>query len=198
MTAPVHVLALSGSLRAGSYNTAALRAAAELAPAGMTVEIADLGNLPLFNGDVERAGWPPAALDLARRVAAADALLIATPEYNHSFSAAVKNALDWLSRSAPGMPPKTEVLAGKPVALLGAASGRSGTGRAQLHLRQVFAYLDMHPVNRPEVLIDHAAQKFGAGGRLTDEPTRAVIRALLGALAAWCRLLAGRPAQGAE
>ena len=187
MTTPLRVLALSGSLRAASYNTAALRAAAELAPDGMTVELADLGGLPLFNEDVERAGWPAAALDLARRAAAADALLVASPEYNHSFSGALKNALDWLSRSPPGFPPKTEVLAGKAVALLGASSGRSGTGRSQLHLRQVFAYLDLHAVNRPEVLIDHAAQKFDAAGRLIDEPTRAVLTSLLDALAAWCR-----------
>lgn len=190
---PLNVLALSGSLRAGSYNTAALRAAQELAPAGMAVEIADLGGLPLFDEDAERAGWPAAALGLARRAAAADALLIASPEYNHSFPGVLKNALDWLSRTPPGFPPKTEVLAGKPVALLGASSGRSGTGRAQLHLRQVLAYLDLHAVNRPEVLIDHAADKFDAAGRLTDEPTRAVLKAQLDALAAWClRLGVGR------
>lgn len=194
----LRVLALSGSLRAGSYNTAALRAAVELTPPGMTVEIAGLGGLPLFDEDAERAGWPAAALDLARRAAAADALLIATPEYNHSFSGALKNALDWLSRTPPGFPPKTEVLAGKPVALLGASSGRSGTGRAQLHLRQVLAYLDLHAVNRPEVLIDHAADKFDAAGKLTDGPTRAVIKSLLDALAAWCRRLGSGPPAGGE
>lgn len=179
---PLRVLALSGSLRAGSYNTAALRAAAELAPDGMAVEIADLGGLPLFNEDVERAGWPPSAVELARLATASDALLIATPEYNHSFSAAIKNALDLLSRSPPGFPPRTEVLAGKPVALLGASAGRAGSGRAQLHLRQVLTYLNMRAVNRPEVLIDHAADKFDAAGRLTDAPTRAVSKTLLGAL----------------
>lgn len=183
----LRVLAMSGSLRAGSYNTAALRAARELAPVGMVVEIADLGGLPLFNEDVEAADWPPAALDLARRAASADALLLATPEYNHSFSGALKNALDWLSRSPPGFPSKTEVLAGKPVALLGTSSGRSGSGRAQLHLRQVLSYLNLHAVNRPEVLIDRADQKFDATGRLTDEPTRAVLKSLLDALAALSR-----------
>lgn len=191
MRTPLRVLALSGSLRRGSYNTATLRAAQELAPDGMTIDIAGIAAIPMFDQDVEHAGWPSTAVDLAADVTRADALLIATPEYNHSFSAPIKNALDWLSRTPPGAAAGQYVLARKPVALLGASSGRSGTGRAQLHLRQVFAYLDMLPVNQPEVLIDNAASRFDADGKLTDAPTGDFIRSLLERLDSWTRLVGG-------
>ena len=191
MRTPLRVLALSGSLRRGSYNTATLRAAQELAPEGMTIDIADITALPMFDQDVEHTGWPSTALDLAANVIRADALLIASPEYNHSFSAPIKNALDWLSRTPPGASAGQYVLARKPVALLGASAGRSGTGRAQLHLRQVLAYLDMLPVNQPEVLIDNAAARFNADGQLTDAPTRDFIRTLLEGLDSWTRLVGG-------
>ncbi|WP_139813842.1 NAD(P)H-dependent oxidoreductase [Mycobacterium simiae] len=181
----IRVLALSGSLRRASYNTAALVAAQELAPTRMTIEIESLAAMPMFDEDTESAGSLPAVTRLAQRVAAADALLIATPEYNHSYSAPIKNALDWLSRTPIGAPPGQHVLAGKPVALLGASTGRSGSGRAQLHLRQVLSYLDMLPVNQPEVLIDSAKNKFSDDGSLHDEPTRRFITMLLDRLAAW-------------
>ncbi len=191
MTTTLRVLALSGSLRRGSYNTAALRAAQELAPNGMTIDIVDIAAIPMFDQDVEQTGWPYTALDLAANVTRADALLIASTEYNHSFSAPIKNALDWLSRTPPGASAGQYVLARKPVAVLGASTGRSGSGRAQLHLRQVLGYLDMLPVNQPEVLIDHASVKFDGDGHLTDARTRVVIRTLLEGLDSWTRLVGG-------
>jgi chromate reductase len=185
MTTPIHVLAFSGSLRRDSYNTATLRAAVELAPAGMIVDVVDIAAIPLFNADVESAGWPHQAVHLARRVAAADAVLLGCPEYNHSFTAVLKNALDWLSRTPPGAQPGQYVLARKPVAVIGASVGRSGSGRAQIALRQTLSYLDAYTLNQPEILIDHAMDKFDADGRLTDEPTRTVLAALMADFAAW-------------
>jgi chromate reductase, NAD(P)H dehydrogenase (quinone) len=173
------VLGISGSLRKGSYNTAALRAAQELAPAGMVIEIADIATLPLYNEDVKAAGFPPPVLQLRQRIAAADALLFATPEYNYSMSGVLKNAIDWASR------PPDQPFNDKPVAIMGASPGVIGTARAQYHLRQSCVFLNMHLVNRPEVMIGAAASRFDAEGRLTDETTRGFVRDLLVALAAW-------------
>ena len=184
MSKPVHVLGFSGSLRKGSYNTNLLRAAADLLPDGMTLEVFDLAPLPLYNEDLRAAVYPPAVQAFRERLSAADALLIATPEYNYSIPAVLKNALDWASR--PPEPPLT----GKPVALMGASTGNFGTVRAQLHLRQVCVFTNMHPLNKPEVLVPRAMDKFDAEGRLTDEPTRGYVRDLLVALAAWTRQLA--------
>ncbi|WP_301150582.1 NAD(P)H-dependent oxidoreductase [Mycobacterium simiae] len=186
----IRVLGISGSLRRASHNTATLVAAQALAPARMTIDIESLAGVPMFNEDTESAGSPPAVIRLAQRVAAADALLLATPEYNHSYSAPIKNALDWLSRTPTGAPPGQHVLSGKPVALLGASTGRSGSGRAQLHLRQVLSYLNMLPINQPEVLIDSAKNKFADDGSLHDAPTRKYITMLLDRLAAWVDKLA--------
>ncbi len=188
---PVRVLAFSGSLRQGSYNTATLRAAQELAPEGMTIDIADIAAIPMFDEDLERSGWPHQVTHLARHVARADAVLLGCPEYNHSFSPVVKNALDWLSRTPPGAPTGQYVLARKPVAILGASIGRSGSGRAQLALRQSLSYLDTYPLNQPEVLIDRAREKFDANGRLTDEPTRTLLAKLLRDFAAWIARVGG-------
>lgn len=177
MTA-IDVLGISGSLRQGSYNTAALRAAAELAPAGMTIEIASLDKLPLYDADVERAeGLPPPVQELHDRIRASDALLIATPEYNFSISGVLKNAIDWASRGGADAP-----INGKPAAILG-AGGRSGTLRAQLHLRQILAHNDLRVVQKPEVLIDGAWSKFDESGRLNHDRHRDQIRRLLEALA---------------
>lgn len=183
---PLRFLAISGSLRAGSANTAVLRAARELTPEGVTLELHDLGDLPLYDDDLRRDGFPEPVARLRRALAAADAVVLASPEYNHSFTGVLKNALDWVSR--PPEPP----LRGKPVAVLGAASGGFGTVRAQLHLRQVLRALDAHTLNRPEVHVSRAADKVDADGRLVDEATRASIRELLLALEAWTHRL--RPA----
>jgi chromate reductase len=175
----MHVLGISGSLRAHSYNTAALHAAIELAPAGMTIAIAEIGDLPLYNDDVRLAGYPAAAQRLRQQIRDADALLIAATEYNYSVSGVLKNAIDWASR------PPDQPLGGKPVAILGASTSRFGTARAQYHLRQICVFVDMKPVNRPEVMIGLAPERFDASGRLVDETSRALIHDLLKSLQHW-------------
>ncbi len=175
---PIRVLGISGSLRRGSYNTAALRAAAELAPPGMTIEIAPLDKLPFYDADVEREeGFPPAVEELRDSIRDADALLIATPEYNYSVPGVLKNAIDWASRGKADAP-----INRKPTAIMG-AGGRLGTVRAQLHLREIARHNDLRVVGRPEVLIDRAWTKFDEAGNLTDERHRDQIRRLLEALA---------------
>jgi chromate reductase len=180
---PIKVLGISGSLRKGSYNTAALRAAQELAPADVTIEIFDLSPLPPYNEDVKAAGFPAAVQDLRQRIAAADALLVATPEYNYSTSGILKNAIDWASR------PPDQPFNGKPIAIMGASPGATGTARAQYHLRQIGIFLNLHFVNKPEVMIANAGTRFDAEGRLTDEATRGFVRDLVVSLAAWTRRL---------
>ena len=182
----INVLAMCGSLRAGSYNRAALRAAIELKPPGMMIETADIGAFPLYNEDVRAQGFPPSVEKLRRQIAAADALLFVTPEYNYSMSGVLKNAIDWASR------PPDQPFAGKPVAIMGAAAGMAGSARAQYDLRRSCVFLDMHPLNKPEVLIGQAQTKFDADGRLTDEATRGFIRDMLVALEKWTRQLAPR------
>ncbi|HRT92242.1 MAG TPA: NAD(P)H-dependent oxidoreductase, partial [Anaerolineaceae bacterium] len=182
---PLHVLGISGSLRVDSYNTALLRAAAELLPPGMTLEITDLAGIPLFNQDEENP-FPEEVARLRARIAAADALLFATPEYNSSISGVLKNALDWASR-APDMP-----LAGKPAALMGASTGVFGTARAQLHLRQVLAHLGALVLTKPEVMVMRAADAFDEQGRLVNEVTRGFLGQLLVELAQWTRLVSAR------
>jgi len=180
---PIHVLGISGSLRKASYNRALLRAASELLPAEMTLEIFDLSLLPMFNQDIEKP-FPEAVEDFRRRVAEADALLIATPEYNSSLSGALKNAIDWASR-APQVP-----LIGKPVAMMGASTGMFGTVRAQLQLRQVLTYIGALPLGKPEVLVARAEKAFDAEGKLVDEATRGFLRDLLAALVVWTKKVA--------
>jgi chromate reductase len=173
----IRVLAISGSLRHGSLNTAALRAAAELAPEGMSIELFTLEGIPNFDAEVEAEPvLPPAVVRLKESIAAADALLIATPEYNRSIPGVLKNALDWASRGGPESP-----LRRKPAAIFG-AGGRFGTLRAQGHLREILRYNRLRVVDYPEVMIDDAKSRFDAEGRLTDERFRSQIRRLLEAL----------------
>jgi chromate reductase len=179
MAVSIHVFGFSGSLRKGSYNSALLRAAAGLLPEGMTLETYDLSSIPLYNDDVRAAGYPDVVKDFRSRIAAADALLIATPEYNYSIPGVMKNALDWASR--PPDPP----LSGKPLAIMGASTGNFGTVRSQLHLRQVCIFTNMLPLNKPEVLVTRAQEKFDLEGKLTDEITRGFVRDLLTALFDW-------------
>jgi chromate reductase len=178
-----NILGIAGSLRKGSYNAAALRAAQELAPAGMTIEIFDIGAIPLYNEDVKVQGFPPAVADLRAKIKAADGLLLATPEYNYSTSGVLKNAIDWASR------PPEHPFDGKPIALMGASGGALGTARAQYQLRQMFIFLNGHVMNRPEVMIGGAASKFDAEGKLTDQPTRDFVAAMLVAFQAWIKKL---------
>jgi chromate reductase len=186
MTTSVRVLGFAGSLRRGSYNKAALHIAAEVAPEGMEVDIFDLAPIPLYNADVEAAGLPMGVVDFKERIAWADALLIAVPEYNYSIPGVLKNAIDWASRPADRSP-----LIGKPVALLG-AGGRMGTARSQMHLRQVAVFTRMHVMLDPQVYIADARSQFDEHGRLTNERYREQICALMAALCEWTLLLRGR------
>ena len=179
----MNVIGVSGSLRKGSFNTAALRAAQGLAPEGMTIEVAQIGDLPLYNDVVRAAGFPPPAERLRAQLAAADAILLVTPEYNYSISGVLKNAIDWASR------PPSQPFEAKPVAIMGASPGLFGSARAQYHLRQMLIFLNAMPLNRPEVMIGQAQNKFDADGNLTDEPTREFIRKLLVALRDWTERL---------
>ena len=182
------IVGLSGSLRKGSYNSAALRAAQGLAPEGMTIGTAEIGDLPLYNDDVRAAGYPAPVERLRRQIAEADAVLFVTPEYNYSVSGVLKNAIDWASR------PPNQPFDGKPVAIMGASGGLFGTARAQYHLRQMLIFLNAFPVNKPEVMIGQAQTKFDEAGNLTDEATREFIRKLLVSLVAWTeRLKASGP-----
>jgi len=180
----VKILGISGSLRQTSHNTQLLRVAADLLPPGTELEIFDgLDEVPPFNEDDERAP-PPRVVELKARVREADAILIATPEYNYSVPGVLKNAIDWASR-----PYGDNVWDGKPAALMGASPGSQGTARAQYHLRQSFVFLNMYPLNQPEVMISNASQRFDGQGHLTDEGLRTRIRQLLEALVAWTRRL---------
>ncbi len=185
MATSVHVLGFAGSLRRGSYNRGLLRAAAEVLPEGMTLEVFDLAPIPLYNADVEAQGYPGPVQEFKDRIAAADALLIATPEYNYSIPGVLKNAIDWASR-----PPDASPLNGKPLAMMG-AGGMMGTSRAQYHLRQVAVAVNMLPLARPEFFVQRAASKFDAEGTLTDKDSFDYLRALLVALADWTRRLRG-------
>lgn len=178
------ILGISGSLRRGSFNTAALRAAQQLAPEGVAIEITDLAGIPLYNDDVRAAsGFPEAVAALCARITQADAVLVATPEYNYSVSGVLKNAIDWVSRASP--PPFQD----KPVAIMGASPGAIGTARAQYDLRKTFVFLDAHVLNRPEIMISGAGQRFDAEGNLTDETTRKFIAAQIVALRIWTERL---------
>lgn len=166
----IHIVAFAGSLRKNSTNRGLLRAVAELLPGDVSLEILELEGIPLFSEDNEKP-TPLVVEAFRQRVAAADALLIATPEYNHSIPGVLKNALDWGSRSP-------NVFDGKPLAILG-AGGQFGTTRAQYHLRQVATALNMFAVNVPQVLVFRASEKFDAQGNLHDEGTRKLVAKLL-------------------
>jgi chromate reductase, NAD(P)H dehydrogenase (quinone) len=184
-TTPVKTLGFCGSLRKASYNRMLLRTAIELAPEGMVIEVAEIDGLPVYNADLHQAGLTAEVERLCDQTAAADALLFATPEYNHSIAAPLKNAIDWISRRQP------QPFAGKPAAIMGATQGLYGTVRSQMHLRHSMVFLDMHPLNKPEVLIGQAQNKFDAEGRLTDETARGLVRDLMAALKAWTIKLRG-------
>ena len=179
---PVSVLGICGSLRKASFNMAALKTAVELKPPRMEVTIADISQIPLYNEDVRAQGFPPPVETLRQQIKAADALLFACPEYNYSMTGVLKNAIDWASR------PPDQPFAGKPCAILGAAAGMAGGARAQGDLRRSIVFLDMHPLNKPEVLIFQAHNKFDANGALTAEIARGLIGDLMAALLTWTRL----------
>lgn len=175
----IKVLGICGSLREKSYNRMLLRAAQEELPAGMTLAVRDLHDIPLYNDDL-LLPTPPAAVQALRAdIAAADALIISAPEYNYSISGVLKNAIDWVSR--PPSPP----LDGKPLALMGASPGLLGTVRGQMATRQVCIFTNMIPMNKPEMLVAKAHEKFDVEGRLTDAETRHKLRTFMTAFGLW-------------
>ena len=181
MSRPVRILGIAGSLRRDSYNRAALRAATELVPEGASIETFELDGIPGFNQDEEQN--PPAkVVELKKRVREVDAILFVTPEYNYSIPGVLKNAIDWASR-----PYGDSAWNGKPAAIMGASVGAIGTARAQYHLRQMMVFLNMFPVNQPEVMIGNASERFDAQGNLTDDGTKDFIRQLLQSLVDWTR-----------
>jgi chromate reductase len=186
----MNVLGIAGSLRRGSYNRLLLRAAAEAPPPGLTVTITDtLRSIPPFDEDVEEAaGEGPQAVErLRREIAAADGVLIATPEYNQSLPGVLKNAIDWLSRPRCG-----DVLAGKPVALVGATVGRWGTRLAQSALRHVLYATEAAVMPAPSLFVAEATRAFDASGALVDARVREQLHEVLAAFASWMETLGGR------
>jgi chromate reductase, NAD(P)H dehydrogenase (quinone) len=174
------VLGFAGSLRRASYNRGLIRASVELAPSGIAVEVFDLADLPLYNQDVEDAGEPAAVVAFKQAIARVDALLVATPEYNHGVPGVLKNAIDWASR-----PRVTSPLRDKAVAVMGASPGRGSTARAQAQLRDAFVFTGACVMPLPELLVGSAGEHFDQGGNLTDPALRASVVALVEALRAW-------------
>ena len=179
------VLGLAGSLRRESFNRALLRAAGGLLPPGVTLRPFErLGEIPPYNDDARLRGLPDPVADLWQAIAEADALLVATPEYNYGPPGVLKNALDWVSR-----PPAETPLRHKPVAIVGASTGNFGTVRAQLALRQTFLFVESYVLPKPEVMVFRAAERFDAAGELSDETTRQLLATQLQELVAWARRL---------
>jgi len=177
------IVGIPGSLRRASCNRGLLVAAQEVAPAGVAIEILDLAPIPFYNADVEDLGLPEPVVELRERIASADALLLTVPEYLHSYTPVLKNALDWASRPRP-----LSALRQKPVALMGAGGG-SGTMRAQLAIRPVLSADEAYIMPKPELYVVNASQHFDADGNLTDETVRATVRDIVVALVAWTRRL---------
>jgi chromate reductase len=177
----VRILGIPGSLRRESYNRAALRAAIALVPDGATLEAFELDGIPVYNQDDEQHP-PPRVSELKRRIREADAILFVTPEYNYSVPGVLKNAIDWASR-----PYGDSAWNGKPAAIMGASPGALGTARAQYHLRQTLVYLNMFPINQPEVMISNAGARVDKNGALTDDTAKNLIRQLLQNLVEWTR-----------
>ena len=173
----MRLLGIAGSFREGSYNRALLRAAAELAPLGVVLEEHDIRGLPFYDGDLEAAGDPEPVTELKDAIRRANGLVIATPEYNRGIPGGLKNAIDWASRPALASP-----LAGKPVAIMGASTGRGGTARAQQQLREALGFPRAVVIEEPEVLVPEAYLHFDEHGELVDEETRAEIADLLAEL----------------
>lgn len=182
--ATFHILGVPGSLRRHSYNLGLLRAAQDNAPPGVSIQIFDISDIPLYNADVEAVGFPEPVTRFKESILSADALLFATPEYNYSVPGVLKNAIDWASR-----PPTPSVLDRKPVAIMGASPSHFGTVRAQLALRQILASNGSYVLPMPELHVYNAAQRFDAESVLQDENTKRRIRALVEALVGWARRL---------
>ena len=186
MSEPIKLVAFCGSLRKASFNRMALHAFIERVPAGVTVETIEIGDWPLYDADIQAKAFPDKVQAAQKAILEAGAVVFASPEYNYSVPGALKNAIDWLSRTTP------QPFAGKPIAIMGASMGVLGTARMQYHLRQSMVFLDGHPVNKPEVMIGQAQNKF-TDGKLTDEATGKILADLGASIA-----LAARRAKAAS
>ncbi|MFN8606480.1 MAG: NADPH-dependent FMN reductase [Vulcanimicrobiota bacterium] len=178
------IVALVGSLRKGSLNRALFHAAVGQAPQGMSVDLLEIDDVPLYNGDVQAQGFPEVVTRLGQALRQADGILLVSPEYNYSLPGVLKNAIDWLSR-LPEQP-----FAGKPVALMGASMGNLGTARAQYHLRQILVFLDPLVMNKPEIMVPAAHTKFDAELQLTDNSTREHLAKFMAAFQAFINRVA--------
>jgi chromate reductase len=181
MSEPIKLVGFCGSLRKGSFNRLALNAFTQRLPQGTSLSTIEIGDWPLYDADVQAKGFPAPVTAAQQAILAADGVVFVSPEYNYSVSGVLKNAIDWLSRMTP------QPFAGKPMAVLGASGGILGTARMQYHLRQIMVFLDGRMVNKPEVMIGQAQNKFGADGALTDEATGKLMADLGAALSLACR-----------
>lgn len=183
-----HFVTLVGSLREGSLHGALARALPGLAPAGVRMtSLASIGALPHYNSDVQARGFPPEVQAMGEQIAAADGVIVLTPEYNYSVPGVLKNAIDWLSRLNP------QPFAGKAVAIQSVSMGLLGGVRVHYHLRQMLVYLDAFVLNKPEIMVAQGQNKLDvAAGTITDETTRGLVATQLQALAALADKLAGR------
>ena len=179
----VAILAISGSGRKRSFNSALLEAAKQLLPENATLEVVDVSRLPLYNQDLEH-DMPEEVKEFKKKIRGADAILFATPEHNYSITAILKNAIEWGNR-----PPKDASWSGKPAAIISASTSLRGGARAQLHLRQIMIDLNMYPINRPLLLVANAKDKFNEHLQLTDEESRLTLRDVLSSLVEWTRRL---------
>ncbi len=176
MSEKIKLLGIAASLRKTSTNRGALRAAAELLPEGAEMEIFELNDIPPYNEDNE-ADPPAIVAEFKKKIREADAIVFATPEYNYTVSGVLKNAIDWASR-----PYGDSAWEGKPAAIMGVSGGAIATARAQYDLRKSMVFLNMHPLNRPEVMIGNSGKKFDADGNLTDDATKEIIEKQMKAL----------------
>ena len=176
------ILAFAGSLRKASFNKNLLKAAREVAPEEMEIEIFDLAGIPLFNVDLEAEGDPDRVAEFKEAINKADGILIATPEYNHGMTGVTKNAIDWASRPAKDAP-----IAGKPAGILGASPGRTGTVRSQEQLRQSLKSVNVHCMALPEFLLPRAREVFDENGNLIDDATRDRLKKYMESFAGWVR-----------
>lgn len=176
------ILAFAGSLRKGSFNKSLLRAAKEVTPEGMNIEIFDLEGIPLFNADVEARGDPKRVKEFKEAIRNADGLLIASPEYNHGITGVTKNAIDWESRPVKDMP-----ISGNPVGILGASPGITGTARSQDQLRQSLKSVEAYCMAKPEFLLFRAHEKINEEGELTDQRTLEFLNSYLKSFADWVK-----------
>ncbi len=192
----MRIIGIAGSLRAASTNRALLRAAATMLPDGVTLEVAEIGDLPLMNEDLEKPAWPEPVQRLRRHLWTADALLVACPEYNAGIPAPLKNAIDWASRgegiggvTAPDGETRKTPLADLPAGIIGTSPGMLGTARAQQHLRMSLQAIGMRVMPGPEAFVGAARGKFDAEGNLVDEASRAAVGRVVAGLVAWAKRL---------